>query len=626
MMRIWRWIFCIGATAGFAAAREVPRYSIEDFLETKRYMGASFSPDQSKILVSSDSTGIPNVWAIPVDGGEPQQLTDSREHAIFSAGYFPADERFLYLSDQGGNELSHLYVREADGSVQDLTPGENLKAVFFGWAHDDKTFLVGTNERDRRFFDVYEHQVDGYARELIYQNEDGMNFADLSPDRRYIVLQQELGNADTDLYLLERETGEKTLLTDDPEPVENRMQGFSPDGKWLYYVTNQDHEFSYLVRREVETGTLAPGDKEEWDLVFARLSKRGTYLLTARNRDGRNDIRLVDRATGVPVELPNLPQVDITSVVISDDERRMAFYAGSSRQPGDLYVFDVAGAEPRKLTRSLNAAIDPENLVEGEVLRFRSFDGLEVPGILYRPHGATASEPVPAVVSVHGGPGGQSRFGYQPLAQYLINHGYALYAINNRGSSGYGKTFFHLDDRKHGQDDLDDVVESRKMLAELDWVDGKRIGVMGGSYGGYLTLAALTFRPEVFDVGVDLFGISNWHRTVTNIPPWWESGRKALEQELGDFSDEEFFRAKSPLFHAEKIRRPLMVLQGANDPRVLKVESDEIVEAVKRNGVPVEYVVFDDEGHGFVKKENQATAYRGIREFLDRHLKGEGGK
>ncbi len=205
-----------------------------------------------------------------------------------------------------------------------------------------------------------------------------------------------------------------------------------------------------------------------------------------------------------------------------------------------------------------------------------------------------------------------------------MNHGYALYAINNRGSSGYGKTFFRMDDQKHGEADLDDVVASKEMLIETGWIDPERIGVAGGSYGGYLTLAAVTFRPEEFAVGVDLFGISNWVRTMESIPPWWESFRLALYQEMGNpETDQERLRRISPLFHAKNIKRPLMVLQGANDPRVLKVESDEIVEAAKANGVPVEYVVFEDEGHGFSKKENRQEAWTAILEFLDEHLKGE---
>jgi dipeptidyl aminopeptidase/acylaminoacyl peptidase len=198
-----------------------------------------------------------------------------------------------------------------------------------------------------------------------------------------------------------------------------------------------------------------------------------------------------------------------------------------------------------------------------------------------------------------------------------------VFEINNRGSSGYGKTFYAMDDRKHGEADLGDVVASKRMLIETGYVDSARIGILGGSYGGYMTLAALTLQPDAFKVGVDLFGISNWSRTLSNIPPWWGSFKDALYAEMGDpKTDSVRLQRISPLFHADRIKVPLMVLQGANDPRVLKVESDEIVAAAQRNGVPVEYVVFPDEGHGFVKKENEIAGYTKVIAFLDKYLKG----
>jgi dipeptidyl aminopeptidase/acylaminoacyl peptidase len=250
---------------------------------------------------------------------------------------------------------------------------------------------------------------------------------------------------------------------------------------------------------------------------------------------------------------------------------------------------------------------------------------MEIPGILYRPQGATADNRVPALVSVHGGPGGQSRHGYSAVTQYLVNHGYAVYRINNRGSSGYGKTFFHADDKQHGEADLGDVVASKQMLIETGWVDPERVGIIGGSYGGYMVLAAQAFEPDAFRVGVDIFGVANWLRTLQNIPPWWEAQREALYNELGDpAEDAERLERISPLFHAENIRSPLIVLQGANDPRVLQIESDEIVEAVRQNGVPVEYIVFPDEGHGFSNRANEIEGYRAILDFLDEHLRGSG--
>ena len=234
-----------------------------------------------------------------------------------------------------------------------------------------------------------------------------------------------------------------------------------------------------------------------------------------------------------------------------------------------------------------------------------------------------ADAKAPALVWVHGGPGGQTTRAHSATIQYLANHGYVVLGINNRGSSGYGKTFFAADDGKHGREPLWDTIEAKKYLQSLDYVDPDRIGIIGGSYGGYMTLAALAFKPGEFKVGVNIFGVSNWLRTLESIPPYWESFRLALYQEIGNpTTQRDFLIETSPLFHADKINVPLMVLQGANDPRVLKVESDEIVAAVKANKVPVEYVVFADEGHGFVKRENEKTGYEAVLKFLDAHLKG----
>lgn len=606
------------------ALPEVPRYSIEEFLATTNVYGASFSPDASKVLVSSNESGIYNAYAIPTDGGEPVQLTHSTTDAVGVTGYFPHDERFLFLSDQGGNELHHLYVRDPDGTTVDLTPGDGHKAVFIGWAHDDESFFVVTNERDPRFFDVYEVAADGYARTLFYQDDVGLLLGGVSPDERYLVFEKPITTSDSDVYLYDRQGGEMTNLTAHEGRVTNHPQAFSADGKSLYFTTDQGSEFLHLVRHDLASGGREEVYRTDWDVDVAKVSRDGRFVAVTVNRDGRNQLLLFRLPGMEPVDLPDLPGLDVTTVNFSRDARHLALYASTPRTPSNLYVWDLESPEPRRLTQTLNPAIDPEHLVAGRVVRFASVDGVEVPGVLYQPHGASPESRVPALVLVHGGPGGQSKIGYSSLTQYLVNHGYAVFAINNRGSSGYGKTFYRMDDRAHGEGDLGDCVASKEMLAATGWVDAERIGILGGSYGGYMVLAALAFRPEEFAVGVDIFGVSNWLRTLQSIPPWWESIRLALYEEMGDpAADPEYLRRISPLFHAENIRRPLIVLQGANDPRVLKVESDEIVEAVRANGVPVEYLVFDDEGHGFEKKENQAEGYRAVREFLDRHLKGE---
>jgi dipeptidyl aminopeptidase/acylaminoacyl peptidase len=344
--------------------------------------------------------------------------------------------------------------------------------------------------------------------------------------------------------------------------------------------------------------------------------------VVAINKDAKTEVKIYSSADNKQVQLPKLPEGDITSVNFSRSEKLMAFYVRSSNSPGELIVYDFDKGEYKSLFNTLNPEIRKKDLAIGEVIRYKSFDGLEIPAILFKPKDFASSTKYPALLMIHGGPGGQSRLNYDPLTQYLVNHGYVILAVNNRGSSGYGKTFFAADDQKHGDVDLKDCIESKKFLLSTGYVDSTKIGIMGGSYGGYMVLAALAFAPEEFMVGVNIFGVANWLRTLNNIPPYWESFKDALYKEMGNpKTDSVALFNKSPLFHADKITKPLIVLQGANDPRVLKIESDEIVEAVKKNNVPVEYIVFSDEGHGFVKKENEIKGYKAILDFVDTYLK-----
>lgn len=604
------------------AQREIKRYDIDTLLSNLRLTGADLSPDGSKVLFASNATGVFNLYEIPVTGGEPVALTNSTTDAHFGVDYFPNDGRVLYTADQGGNELNHVYVRELDGSTRDLTPCEKCKAQFGGWADDEQSFFVMTNERDERYFDIYEYAVDGYARTLIFQNELGVFPSAISRDKRYIALGKVNTTSDSDILLFDRETKEVKNLTAHEGVVSNEAVAFAPDGE-LLYTSNQEGEYSRLLKMNPATGASTVVFETHWDVVGADYTPDDSRLLVYVNADARTELTLIDLASGEKIALPSVPAGDITGVDFSKDGQRLAFYVASSKSPGSLWTAELGG-QAQQLVSSLNPAINPEDLVEGEVVRFNSYDGLEIPGILYMPHGASAEAQVPAMVWVHGGPGGQSRLNYSALIQYLVNHGYAVYAINNRGSSGYGKTFFAADDRKHGEADLDDVVESKKMLAATGKIDPERIGIIGGSYGGYMTAAALTFRPDAFAVGVNIFGVTNWLRTLESIPPWWEAQRQALYAELGDpVADKERLMRISPLFHAQNITKPMMVLQGANDPRVLQVESDEIVAAAKANGVPVEYIVFPDEGHGFVKRENERKGYEAVLAFLDTHLKGQ---
>jgi dipeptidyl aminopeptidase/acylaminoacyl peptidase len=612
------------AAPSSSAAATAPQYTIEQFLATTTWVGASFSPDGQQLLVSGNQSGVFNAYSIPVAGGAPRQLTDSKVNAVQVEGWFPTGGRILYSSDQGGNEQDHLYVRNADGTTRDLTPGDKLKAGFEGWAPDDRTFFFSTNERDPHYFDLYEMSVDAYQRTLLYRNEGGFAIGPISRDRRHVALIKQESTGDSDVYLYDRTTAKLTDLTTHTGEVSNLPQDFSPDGASLYYTTDEGGEFARLVRFDLATGKRSDVLRPEWDVTGARFSRDGSFLAISINRDAATEVRLFAEPGMRPVKLPELPDADITGLRFSRDGRRLAFFAESSRSPRNLYAIDVADlahGTPRQLTRALSPAIDPAALTASRVVRFKSYDGVEVPGLLIQPKTASPEHPAPALVWVHGGPGGQSRVGYSPLIQFLVNHGYAIYAVNNRGSSGYGKTFFHLADRKHGNADLGDCVAAKGMLKATGWVAPDRIGIIGGSYGGYMVLAALAFQPREFAAGVDLFGVANWVRTLASIPPYWASERKALYKLIGDPQvDGDYLRKISPLFHAEQIERPLLVLQGENDPRVLKQESDEIVAAARRRGTPVEYLIFPNEGHGFVRKETQAKAYQAVLVFLDKYL------
>lgn len=609
------------------SSRQIKQYTIEQFMETTRIQGSSFSTDEQSILFSSNKSGIFNVYAMPVSGGTARQMTNSTKESTYAVSYFPNDARFLYTYDQGGNENSHLYVMGTDGKETDLTPGEKTKARFIGWSHDRKSLFFSTNERDPRFFDIYEMSVADFKRTMLYQDSTGYDFGAISNDKKYIAFAKPNTTIDNDIFLYNVETKELKNITQHQGDINHSPEEFDVNSRYLYYLTDEGSEFQYIARYDLSNGKKETVEKAPWDVSYTYSSSKGKYRVVGMNEDARTKIKIYDDKSGKSISLPALPSGDITAINISDSEKLMTFYLNGSSSPSDLYVYEFKTRKLTKLTSSLNPQIDSKDLVDAEVIRYRSFDGMEIPSILYKPHQASTQKKAPALVWVHGGPGGQTRTGYSAFIQYLVNHGFVVLGVNNRGSSGYGKTFYAADDLKHGREPLWDCVEAKKYLSSLGYVDEQKIGIIGGSYGGYMVLAALAFKPDEFAVGVDIFGVSNWLRTLESIPPYWESIRKGLYKELGNpETDKENLRAISPLFHTDMIRKPLIVLQGKNDPRVIKPESDEIVEAVKKNNGVVEYIVFDNEGHGFTKKANEIRGYKAVLDFLDRYLKGNGGK
>ncbi len=619
--------------AGSVAALKTPvsEYSAEAFFETTSFSAAAstgfaYSPDDSAILLNSDESGVFNVYEVNTKTSEREQLTASKTNANFGLSFFPNDRRILFTADNGGDELSHIWVRELDGSVKDLTPTENTKTFFIDWSQDNSEFYVATNERDAKVFDVYAYKADGYGRRSVFENSDALSINAISNDGRWLAMTKSRTSADSDVYLKDLNSQEAAkLITEHEGNIAYGVYAFSPDSKNLILATNEHGEFNQAWSYNLKSGSMALYESANWDISFVGFSKTGRYKYVGVNDDAVVKISITDLNDGGTVTLPPLPIGNVRNIRFSKNDTKLAFFLNGDTSPSDLYTLDMGGATAKRLTTALNPAIDQNDLVEASVVRYESFDGTEIPSILYRPKNASKNNKVPALVFVHGGPGGQTTKGYSALFQHLVNHGYAVLGANNRGSSGYGKTFFHMDDKAHGEGDLQDIVWGRKYLESLEWVDGDKVGIIGGSYGGYMVAAALAFEPEVFDVGIDIFGVTNWVRTLKSIPPWWESFKESLYDEMGDpATDEERHRRISPLFHAQNIVKPLMVIQGANDPRVLQVESDELVAAVKANNVPVEYVIFPDEGHGFRAKKNRITASEAYLKFLDTYLDPQG--
>ena len=599
------------------------KYSIEQFYKNNSIIGGAFSDDENKLLVSSNESGIFNVYEIDIASGEKTQKTFSEKESFFAIDYLPKTNQILYSADKGGDELNHIYLMNEDGTTTDLTPGEKEKARFAGWSKDKKSMYFTSNKRTPKFFDFYKMNIDSRESEMLYQNDNGINISSMSEDEDWFAFSQTITTSENKLFLKNRINNSIIELSE--ESGSYSASGFSKDNKDFYYITDVNKEFTYLVRYKIETGEKEVLFETNWDVMYSYLSENEKYRVTAINEDGKNTLLIRDIINNSDVYFPKIPDGDIKGASFSESENKIRLTIGTSKSPNNIYVYDMNSKELKKLTETLNPEINANDLVSAEVVRYPSFDGLEIPAIYYKPLDATERNKVPALVWVHGGPGGQSRTGYFSLIQYLVNHGYAILAVNNRGSSGYGKTFYKMDDLNHGDKDLKDCIWGKKWLQAQDYINARNIGIIGGSYGGYMTMAAMTFTPDEFKVGVNIFGVTNWLRTLKSIPPYWESVRNALYKEMGDPTTADSVRLYeiSPVFHAHKVKNPVMVLQGANDPRVLKIESDEIVAGIEANGITVEYVVFDDEGHGFRKKENEIEGYGKILSFLDTHLKGE---
>jgi dipeptidyl aminopeptidase/acylaminoacyl peptidase len=613
-----------------APAANPATHAAEIFFSTEvvalaRWPDGAFSHDERRILVSSDRTGTFNAFALPVDDGSPEQLTHAVGGSVFAVSWFPEDDRFMYEGDEGGDERTVLRVRELDGSSTALTPTEAVRARFMGWSGDGAHFWVASDERARPTMDLYRYSADAYERELIFRNDLGYALEGVSDDGRWIALRRVNSNTDIDLYLYDRVREETIPLSPDVEDVRHRFMAFSSAEGAAYYGTDEFGEFQQVWRFDLGSGERTVAEAEAWDVVRFRISPSGRYRIVHTMEDAFPAVRVGDDATGDRLSPPSLPVGEPGGgIAFSPSETKVLLAALGTRAPGDLFLLDLTDLRtaPRQLTRILHPAIEPDDLVEATVVRFESPDGVEIPGILYRPRQASHDNPVPALVGLHGGPGGIAFRTWDERLQHLANHGYAVLDLNYRGSDGYGRTFRTLADRRHGEAEVADILAARDWLAALDWVDGERIGLMGDSFGGFLTLATLAQYPESFAVGIAGHGPVNWISTLTIAAHRLGPAVEAQYAAIGHPErDAERLRRVSPYFHADRVIRPLLMFYGANDPRFDMSEIEEFVTRVRGNGVPVKSLLFEDEGHFLVNRENRIALQEALLGFLESHLR-----
>jgi len=366
--------------------KEVEKYTIEQFMNNTSIRGSSFAPGEDKILFTSNESGVYNAHEYDLRQNTSSQLTE-RDETTYAVSYFPQDERVLLMSDRGGNELYHIYLRKTDGTIRDLTPYKKARASFAGWSYDQKSFFFQSNKRNPKYMDLYEVPVKSLEPELIFRNEKGYNLGPLSNDKSLLALTKTITTTKNKMYLYNLETGKTEKISDYEGEATFSPVGFSNNQKYLYYITNAGSEFKYLSRRNLETGESKKIFETDWDVMYAYHSRNEQYRVIGINRDAQTVVKVFDMDTGREIEFPDFEGKNVTSVNIADSEDHMAFYVSSSKTPRNLYFYDFETKEYDKLTRTLNPDIDADDLVAGEVVRYESFDGVEIPAILYKPPG-----------------------------------------------------------------------------------------------------------------------------------------------------------------------------------------------------------------------------------------------
>jgi len=586
----------------------------------------SFSPDGKTIAYITNIGGTPQVWTVDAAGGYPQLVT-AFDDAVTSVEWSPDGGWLAFSVAPGGGMNVQVYLVRPDGTgVKRLTDGGKENNALGPWSHDGSLLATTSNRRSGAAIDPYVYDVASGTSRMVLENKGVGGFDDLSRDKKLAVLNRLVSRGDNDLYLVDVASGKETLLTAHSGTA-SIAGAFAPDGRALYLSTNAGRDLAAFAKMELLNGASgAPGkvtilaERPDAELQSFTLNDAGTAAALVWNVAGRSELELFDLKTGRSIAKPKLPAEIAFGLDFSRDGRQLAMAISGAATPADVWVMDVATGSLRQITRSPHAGVDLAKLVRPELVAFRAHDGVALSGWLYKPTNASATAPFPAVLSFHGGPEGQERPGFNSQYQALVSRGIAVFAPNVRGSSGFGKKFVNLDNgalRVEGVKDIQDCVNA----AVKAGADPKRIGIMGGSYGGYMVVAGLTEYPDLFAAGADLFGVVNFETFFQHTEPWMAA---ISTVEYGDPKTEaEMLRRLSPIHKVDRITAPTIVLHGANDTNVPVVEAEQVVDSLKKRGVPVEYVLFPDEGHGWRKTANRIKSAVAVTKWFEKYLKGD---
>ncbi|GGY40302.1 S9 family peptidase [Parvularcula lutaonensis] len=608
------------ASVGLAGA-EPP--NVVRFFKVTGASGGTISPDGETVLFTSSITGEPQVFAVPDEGGQPKQLTFGT--GVSGFGFAP-DGRIRIAADTDGNERVGYTLLTVDGHHEERLLDASEAFNSFGDFDDDgDRFVFATTRRNGTDFDIYLSDDDG-VRE-VYEGRFGFFPQAWRPGTDEVIVTETRGEDGNVLHLLDVSTGELTTLLN-PEDISNYQSFvFKPDGSGFWMATNHGREFQALAFFDLEafeeTGDANAAlsflhEHDDRDIEDVELAG-GRYLVWTENEDGYSGIGAFDvTRNNRRVFLPELPR-GIYSLDGAKDAAKLAVTLRGPTTPGTVGLLDLTKRRPRFdiLAEPQDGGLDLASFQAPKPVRFEARDGVELQGLLYRPD---TEGNAPVVIMVHGGPTAQARPTFEPLAQYLTTRGIAVLDLNFRGSTGFGKSFARMDNGRNRTKAVDDVADAVAWLKQADGLDGERVAIMGGSYGGYLTNAAVGAYPDLFKAGVSLVGVSDWVRALEEASPYLKASDVI---EYGDITDPEeraFFASISPINNVDRIKAAMLFSHGANDPRDPVSESDRMVKALRERGVEVKYLRWPDEGHSVRKLNNRVHLYQEITKFLEDHL------